>query len=117
MRTRIDMNEPQIQAIIEKMIGDIENIVNVTASDDYDPSGSEFYFNYPGEKYLWSIAQTAEGSYVLFFYPNAENRRSYLRFADDSLGSENKDYMKKLFSAVQKKQFGFDAVIKDILSQ
>lgn len=109
------MNNEKIEQLITKMIAEQEKIQFVNRSNDDSDSGEEYYFNFPSEKYLWSIMQFNNGEIYLFYYPDKDNKNQFLRIGQDELKGVKQDQIKEVFQIVRAKIFGFDKVLKDIL--
>ena len=111
----MNMNKEKIQRVIRKMLLEHTKITSVTRGEE-NPSIEEYYFNFPDEKYLWSVTQSADGQYYFFYYPSSLDRSEFIRIGIDDLDSRSKDDLKQLFGLMKDKLFGFDSVLDDILS-
>lgn len=112
------MNNDQVEPLVKKMLADSERIRSIETSSDFEEDGQEFYFVYPEDKnYLWSVAKDKAGECYLFFYPNKTDKSNFLRFIGAELSESTNLALGKLFALVERKRFGFDQVVKDILGQ
>ncbi|GEM_PF-1669293 len=109
------MNDKQIQDVVKKMLSDQDQIQSVRKPTTPVENAEEYFFTYPGNKYLWSIMQDEDGDYHMYFYASKEDEQTYLRFGEDVFGPEGKEKLTTLFGVLQGKLHGFDQVLKDIL--
>lgn len=111
------MDNEKIEKLILKMIADQDQINFVEKSTDPFSNGlEEYYFTFPFGRYSWSICQNPEGDYSIFYYPSQSDKSVFLRFGSDSLGVFGEENLTKLYKIIKEKQFGFDKVLDNILT-
>lgn len=111
------MSGEKIRGIVEKMIKFPDDISDVLATTDPFLSGEEYSFKYPKDKYQWSVLLDDSGDFILYFYPNEDDKGLYLKFNEGDFSHSGRTLLLDLFSLLKMKRFNFDKVAKDILDE
>lgn len=113
------MNNEKILKAVQVMLQNIGSFSDILQSEN------EIYFKY--KQYVWSIIESTDGDYTLYYYPFAKAVTDvydydigflgvkFLAHSAKELGAGAQSEFKNLFKTLKSKAYGFDDVLNDII--